>query len=871
MNDFRAPRDSRGWLFLLGGSVAMAGGQWLTLWVLARSAPPEVVGAYALVLSWILPLFAFASLQLRGMMATDPALDEHLGGYAFLRLSGGVAAFLALAGIWLWRSADASWFPVLASASVPRFAELLSDFRDGQRHRERNYLEIGVSQCCRTAATLGAFVLVWLLMRNLVFALLASGVGALGSALFLDLTRSGRGAEERLLDRRLLLNLWSKPAEWSSLMGVASRLLLFAAPLAMVGWLNSTLASIPRLLLERFAGLEELATFACLVALLGVPSLLSTAYCVARAPEFADSFLISKEQFVRLMVATGLKIGAMAAVVVAAMTLVGPLLLPLVFGETYQASRMAIFASSLFVAIWSLSTILGTAATAARWVLPQLAAFAVALPVTVATGFVWIPNHGVEGAAFCLIAGAVALFSTYVVTFAFRLGLFPSRGIVRIPSLLKAYFRDRSARFGLKNPDCSPPVPAIGERIEAIRVLHVTCAMNVGGVERWLLRLLDAPLPGIRTAILAIGNEPGEFAPHLEARGIPVYCLPATWNVPQFLSMHRAFLKETGPWDVVHSHVGRRSALVLLAARFANVPGRVSHGHHGGSEFESLGKSLSKRCVEELYAGLSRWVLRSVATTRLACAKHAAEYLYGHSAGRGRDFEIIRCGLDFEIYRRAVIEPGPACRWGTPLDAIVIAHAGRFVPEKNHTFLVDVARELTAMDPRFHFVLAGDGPLRSVMEQRARDYGIEDHLHFLGNRADVISLLIHGADAFFLPSLSEGLSVALVEAQVAGLPCFYSSHLAGEADLFPQCNEQFCISESPESVATQLRSFVLQSARHNPLERIDQVSQTPFSVEHNRHQLRLIYERALSCPRMDLTAALESKTLASEEATVWKA
>lgn len=870
MNEFGTPRDSRGWLFLLAGSAAMAGGQWLTLWVLARSASPESVGAYVLVLSWLLPLFAFAGLQLRGMMATDPALDEHLGGYALLRLSGGIAAFAALVGVWLWHNADSRWPSILVAASVPRFAELLSDFRDGQRHRERRYREIGVSQCCRTAFTFGAFVLVWLSTRNLVFALLASGAGALGSALFLDVAVLGRRAEGRLVNRQSLLGSWSNPVGWRPLMGTASRLLRFAAPLAMVGWLNSTLASIPRLLLERFAGLEELATFACLVALLAVPSLLSTAYCVAHAPEFADSFLVSKKKFVRLMAVTGLKLGAMGAVLIVAMTWVGPLLLPVVFGETYQASRTAIFASSLFVAIWSLSTILGTAATAARWVLPQVVAFTVALPVTFVVGVAGIPKQGVEGAAYCLVAGAVALFSTYVVTFAFRLGTFHSVRIKRVQSRFNISFRTRWMHSTMPVQSRPRPIPGRRAGTQAIRVLHVTCAMNVGGVERWLSRLLDAPSPGMHPAILTIGNEPGKLAPGLEARGIPVHCLPATWNVVRFLRMLRALVTETGPWDVVHSHVGRRSAVVLLGAWLAGVPGRVSHGHHGGSDFESSESSLFRRCVEKSYGVLSRSVLRYIATTRLACARQAGQFLYGSSSSEGRDFEIIRCGLDFDTYRRALIESGPSGRWGTPVDAIVIAHAGRFVPEKNHAFLVDVARRLVAEDSRIHFVLAGDGPLRSRMEQRVRDYGIADNVHFLGNRADVISLFIHGADVFFLPSLSEGLPVALVEAQVAGLPCFYADHLTGEADLFPECNQRFSLRESPESVATQLRSFVLQSVRHDPRERINQMSQSAFSVEHNRCQLRQIYEEALRNSPAHPAAAPESRALASEEATVWK-
>jgi glycosyltransferase involved in cell wall biosynthesis len=89
----------------------------------------------------------------------------------------------------------------------------------------------------------------------------------------------------------------------------------------------------------------------------------------------------------------------------------------------------------------------------------------------------------------------------------------------------------------------------------------------------------------------------------------------------------------------------------------------------------------------------------------------------------------------------------------------------RLHPQKGHAYLLEAA----ALVPEVTLVLAGDGPLRGELEDRARELGIAGRCLFLGHRTDVAGLLAV-ADLFVLPSLFEGLPVSVLEAMAAGRP-----------------------------------------------------------------------------------------------------
>ena len=111
--------------------------------------------------------------------------------------------------------------------------------------------------------------------------------------------------------------------------------------------------------------------------------------------------------------------------------------------------------------------------------------------------------------------------------------------------------------------------------------------------------------------------------------------------------------------------------------------------------------------------------------------------------------------------------------------SFVIGHIGRFVPQKNHSFLIQIFRDTLAKLPSARLLLIGDGPLKDDIQKMVQRFGLEEQVIFLGQRNDIPALL-QAMDLFLLPSLYEGLPVSCLEAQAAGLSCIAADTVSVE-------------------------------------------------------------------------------------------
>ena len=109
-----------------------------------------------------------------------------------------------------------------------------------------------------------------------------------------------------------------------------------------------------------------------------------------------------------------------------------------------------------------------------------------------------------------------------------------------------------------------------------------------------------------------------------------------------------------------------------------------------------------------------------------------------------------------------------------PLNAPVFGHVGRLTEIKNHRFLLDVFSEILKRQPESILLLCGRGELEKQLKFQAQELGIDQSVQFLGVRDDIPKVL-SAVDVFLFPSLSEGLGLAVVEAQSSGLPCIVST------------------------------------------------------------------------------------------------
>lgn len=135
---------------------------------------------------------------------------------------------------------------------------------------------------------------------------------------------------------------------------------------------------------------------------------------------------------------------------------------------------------------------------------------------------------------------------------------------------------------------------------------------------------------------------------------------------------------------------------------------------------------------------------------------------------------VVNNGVDFKSFRQ-IKESRDQIRNGLniPKDAYVVGHIGRFSKQKNHLFLVEIFAKLYEKKKNSFLLLIGTGPTKEKVIQKASELGVQERILILSNRMDIPQLL-KSMDVFLFPSLFEGLSVTLVEAQVAGLRCVIS-------------------------------------------------------------------------------------------------
>ncbi len=298
-----------------------------------------------------------------------------------------------------------------------------------------------------------------------------------------------------------------------------------------------------------------------------------------------------------------------------------------------------------------------------------------------------------------------------------------------------------------------------------IRVLQVVVSMDVGGIETMLMNYYrNIDREKVQFDFLLHCKHKSYFEDEIEALGGKIFHGP-TYH-PKDLMKYKKFLKDFfakhTEYKVVHSHIKFYGLYVLKAAKKAGVHMRIAHAHTA-SKFYKLNATLPFRIY-------TRSRFKHQYTHVYACSPEAAEYV-----APGAPYTIVSNAIDVKrfIFNQ---DKRVAARkdLGIGDDTFVVGHVGRFAPEKNHAFMLDVFSELLKTRPNSRLLFVGGGKLLEETKTNAIQMGIADKVIFAGIRQDTPDLLC-AMDVFMFPSVFEGFGMVLIEAQSAGLPCFVSN------------------------------------------------------------------------------------------------
>lgn len=364
-----------------------------------------------------------------------------------------------------------------------------------------------------------------------------------------------------------------------------------------------------------------------------------------------------------------------------------------------------------------------------------------------------------------------------------------------------------------------------------VRVLQAVGSMNVAGLETWLMHVLRGiDRDRFRIDFLVGTSEPGAYDEEIRSLGSQIYYAGRRRPL-RCGAACREFLKSHEPYDAIHCHLNHLNGEVLRAAHQENIAVRVAHSHTDTKAKEAAA-GLPRRCMVRL---MHHWIKKH-STHGIAASTLAAVSMFGNHWQTEQKYRVLVSGFDVEPFSLEYDPERVQLELGIPSDAWVIGHVGRFEDVKNHLLLINTFAEIHRQVPDAWLLLIGDGPLRAESESLAQRLGVLNRTVFAGTRSDIPEVLCTAVDTFAFPSKYEGLGMALVEAQAAGLPCVVSDAVPREADVVPELITRRSIHESWTSALLATRGH--QRGTYNALQR---VMQSPFAIRNAIDVLEAIY------------------------------
>lgn len=312
-----------------------------------------------------------------------------------------------------------------------------------------------------------------------------------------------------------------------------------------------------------------------------------------------------------------------------------------------------------------------------------------------------------------------------------------------------------------------------------IKIAHIIGKLVGGGIESVVYNYYKKiDKSKYQFDLLYDADSPFEPPEELLVEGARFIKVPPYQDVTTYVSeLQKLFVKEQ--YNIVHSHINTLSIFPLFAAWKAKVPVRIAHNHSvpGGKEF--------KRNALKYF--LKPWA-KTFATDYFACSIKAGAWLFGKGNMDSGRVYIMKNAIDFSRFRVDTETRKNNKRELGLGDCFVIGNVGRLTPAKNHEKIISIFVHLKKMRKNSILVLVGDGTEKKKIEQMIEEANLNDFVLMIGNSYNP-EKYYSVMDVSIVPSTFEGLSMATVESQVAGVPVIVSEAVPQEAIISDGCRK----------------------------------------------------------------------------------
>lgn len=346
------------------------------------------------------------------------------------------------------------------------------------------------------------------------------------------------------------------------------------------------------------------------------------------------------------------------------------------------------------------------------------------------------------------------------------------------------------------------------------RILCIVDSLNTGGAETFLMKLSRA-LDKNKYQMDFIASDKGYYDKEVVNAGGRVHYIPFRTKKP-FVAfrMIKDIVKQGRYKIVIKLGSTPIAAIDLLAAR------------KGGAEtlgLRSCNSYAEEGTVYKIINTMCKPLLKSVVNLKIAPSDLAAIFTFGEQAYKNNEVNILHNAVDLEYFKFDGKKRNETRKLlGLTENDTIYGHIGRFSNQKNHTYLIDIFKNIKERDESAKFILVGTGELESEIKDKVNNYHLSEDVLFLGVRNDIPNLL-SVFDLFVFPSFYEGMPNTVVEAQATGLPCIISDRITRQSnitglveflpiDVEPEVWAEKCVKHKKERIDT---TQVLQNSGYN--------------------------------------------------------
>lgn len=376
-------------------------------------------------------------------------------------------------------------------------------------------------------------------------------------------------------------------------------------------------------------------------------------------------------------------------------------------------------------------------------------------------------------------------------------------------------------------------IERMSDKNEPIRVLNLFTIMDRGGAETMVMnyyRKLDKSR--VQFDFMVHRPERGAYDDEIESLGGKIYRMPAIrpWTAKQYRKVVRKFYEDHPEYKIIHSHMSELGYYDFLEAEKVGIPVRICHAHN-----RPYGIDIKSPV---------RWYYKTLMIPHIShmfmCGEESGEWLFGKK--NKSKFIQLNNAIDAKNYSYNEVKRAEVRKSLGLTEELVVGHVGRFNPQKNHPFIIDVFNEVHKKEPDSVLLLVGDdsGKVAEDIHKKVDEVNLAGAVRFLGVRTDVADLM-QAMDVFLFPSLFEGFGIAALEAQAAGLPAVVSKRIP------PECMITDCISSLELDFSAEIwANRLIEAAKNERKNRFSEIKRAGFDIVENAKFLQDFYIRVAS-------------------------